>query len=225
MKKSLYKSVFSWDKALILSVFLCAFVIPVFPPSWGQLPARIGFTLIFLSGVLFMEKISNRILFFAMTAFLMEWVSQLFDLEIIASISRGLNIIFFAIVIASLFREIATAKVVTAQVILSAMTGYILLGIIFSVVVAAVIKNDQGAFNLALKPDGIKDASAHLSESMYFGFVTLASLGYGDILPLKPYSRSLATFIAISGQLYIAAIIGMLIGKYVSRNDLTETKN
>jgi voltage-gated potassium channel len=63
------------------------------------------------------------------------------------------------------------------------------------------------------------DARRHLSESMYFGFVTLASLGYGDIVPLKPYTRSLATLIAISGQLYIATIIGILIGKFASKTE------
>ncbi len=42
-----------------------------------------------------------------------------------------------------------------------------------------------------------------LSESIYFTFITLATLGYGDILPLKPYARSLAIFITVSELVFI----------------------
>jgi len=41
-----------------------------------------------------------------------------------------------------------------------------------------------------------------------------ASLGYGDICPLTPLTRSLATFIAVSGQFYIAIIVALLVGKF-----------
>jgi hypothetical protein len=44
-------------------------------------------------------------------------------------------------------------------------------------------------------------------------------VGYGDIVPLKPYTRSLATFISISGQLYVVTIIGLLIGKFISKRN------
>ncbi len=75
---------------------------------------------------------------------------------------------------------------------------------------------DPEAFNIARLDSGIRDPTAHPSESMYFGFVTMATIGYGDIITVKPYTRSLAAFIAISGQLYIATIIGILIGKLAS---------
>jgi len=224
MKKASLGKLLKWDIILIITVFLCAFVIPVFPPSWGKAPARIGFTMIFLSGVMTMEKRNIRILYLAFAAFAMEWVSQIFDLELIADISRFLNIVFFFVVIANLFREMATAKVVTPQVIMSSITGYLILGIIYSLVVAAIIQRDADAFNIPRAANEASYASAHLSESIYFGFVTLASLGYGDILPLKPYSRSLATLITISGQLYIATVIGMLIGKFVSGTDTNQNR-
>lgn len=223
MKKGLLKKIFTWDSLLVLSVFLCAFVIPVFPPSWGKPPLRIGFTLIFLSGVFIIKGKKNlMILYLVLAAFSMEWISQVLDLDYISDISRALNILFFYIVIISLFREMAKSKVVTARVVLFSISGYILMGIIYSVFIAAIIQHDPSAYNIVHEVKTESDATAYLSESMYFGFVTLASLGYGDILPLKPYTRSLATLIAISGQLYVATVIGMMIGKYVSGNDKKE---
>jgi hypothetical protein len=165
-----------------------------------------------------MEKRNWIILYLALAAFIMEWVSGILDWDYIAEISRFLNSLFFIIVIFSLIREMATARVVTARVIMASISGYLLLGLIYSGLIAAIILRDPGAFNINVERNGIKDASAYLSESLYYGFVTLATLGYGDIVPLKPYSRSFATLITVTGQLYVATIIGILIGKFASHD-------
>jgi len=120
------KSLLTWDTVLVIAVLLCAFVIPVFPVSWGRTPTRIGFTLVFISGVMAMEKRNWMILYLALAAFIMEWVSGIFDWDYIAVISRFLNSLFFIIVIFSLIREMATARVVTARVIMSSVSGYLL---------------------------------------------------------------------------------------------------
>ena len=223
MEKFSIKLHIPWDIILVIAAILCAFVIPVFPPTWGRTPVKIGFTFLFISGFM---TIGNRkwiIVYLVVAAFIMEWVSNVLDWMIIAEISRSLNILFFIIVIFSLIREMSTAKVVTARVILASISGYLLLGFVYSGIVAAIIQRDPDAYNIILIRNGLQDATAHLSESMYYGFITLANLGYGDIVPLKPYSRSLATLISISGQLYIAMIIGILIGKFVA-SDLTTHK-
>jgi voltage-gated potassium channel len=219
MVKVPVKQIMKWDILLVISVFLCAFVIPVFPTSWGQLPIKIGFTLIFISGFMTMEKRNWRILYLTLAAFVMQWVSHILQWEFVADLSKFLNVLFFLIVIFSLIREMATAKVVTPNVIMASISGYLLLGIIYSVFILAIMQRDPGAFNITREGNGIQDAIAYYSKSMYFGFVTLATLRYGDVLPLKPYTRSLATLICISGQLYIATIIGILIGKFASGNN------
>ena len=219
MLKFTLKPILTWDILLVVSVFLCAFVIPVFPTSWGQLPIRIGFTLIFVAGFMTMEKRNWKIIYITLAAFLMQWVSQIFEWEFVGDVSKFLNVLFFLIVIFFLIREMATAKVVTAKVIMASISGYLLLGIIYSVLIVAIMQRDPGAFNITRDGNGVLDPTAYFSKSLYFGFVTLATLGYGDILPLKPYTRSLATLICISGQLYIATIIGILIGKFASGNN------
>jgi voltage-gated potassium channel len=215
----------TWNTILAIAVFLCAFVIPVFPHSWGRTPVAIGFTLIFISGFMTMEKRNWIIIYLVLTAFTMQWISGVLDLTVIAGISRILNSLFFIIVIFSLIHEMATAKVVTRRVILASISGYLLLGLIYSGVVAIIIQQDPGAFSNTIVVTGIDDATSHLSESIYFGFVTLATLGYGDIVPLKPYSRSLATLITVSGQLYVATIIGILIGKYAASDTAHHKKD
>ena len=225
MKRFSLKSIFKWDTILVIAILLCAFVIPVFPPSWGRTPIRFGFTLVFVSGVMSMKKRPITIFYLASAAFIMEWISGILDWIIIAEISKLLNALFFIIVIFSLIREMATAKVVTARVIRASVSGYLLMGLVFSGIIAIIMQRDPDAYNIILVRNGIQDAAAHLSESLYYGYVTLATLGYGDVVPLKPYTRSLATLITISGQLYVATIIGILIGKYASTNNTQDKQD
>ena len=229
MKKKIknfqFKSLITWDTVLVIAVLFCAFVIPVFPASWGRLPMRIGFTMVFISGVMTMENRKMIILYLALAAFIMEWISGILNWEYLVLISRLLNSLFFIIIIFSLIREMATSKVVTARVIMASVSGYLLLGIIYSGMIAVIIQRDPVAFSNITIGNGKEAPGAHLSESLYYGFVTLATLGYGDIVPLKPYTRSLATLITVSGQLYVATIIGILIGKFSATDHASHKKD
>jgi voltage-gated potassium channel len=218
MKKLRFRSVISWNSLLIVSVFFSAFILPVFPASWGMAPVSIAFSAIYLSGVMSLDRQKRFILYFTGIVFLLHWISGMLEWWVIADFSRALNMIFFVVIVASLIRQMAGAKNVTARVIMEAITGYILLGITASVLITAIIQQDSGAFNIP-QPAAISQNSVfYLSESTYFSFVTLATLGLGDIVPLKPYSRSLTTIIAIAGQLYITIIIAMLVGKFASQD-------
>ncbi len=53
-------------------------------------------------------------------------------------------------------------------------------------------------------------------DFIYFSFVTLTSVGYGDITPIDPVAKSLAIFLGVVGQLYLALTIALLVGKYLS---------
>ena len=61
--------------------------------------------------------------------------------------------------------------------------------------------------------------SGEFVNYMYYSLVSISTLGYGDIVPLVPYAKSLATFISICGQLYIAILLALLVGKYASRSN------
>ena len=54
------------------------------------------------------------------------------------------------------------------------------------------------------------------SEWLYFSFVTMTTLGYGDILPISATARGLAYMQAVVGQFYIAMLVAGLVGAYIS---------
>jgi len=221
MKRIKWGSSTLWNTALLLAVIFAAFVLPVLPVVWHRNLFRAVFTVIYISAILSLERRSKYLLILFISTLLLEWLSGLFNLEIILSISKAFQIIFFIVIVILLIRQIATARNVSPKVILDSFVGYLLLGLVFSVFVAFIMQNDPAAFSSQKTDETQTEESLNRSVPLYFSFVTQASLGYGDIVPLKPYTRSLATLITISGQFYIAIIVALLVGKFSSKQNST----
>ena len=60
-------------------------------------------------------------------------------------------------------------------------------------------------------------------DFIYYAFVTMTTLGYGDITPVGSMARSLSIFFSVTGQLYLTMIIAILVGKYLSQKIDTDT--
>lgn len=129
---------------------------------------------------------------------------------VIEALSISLDVSFFTFIVISLIRQIARAKAVTSRVLLEAINAYLLLGIVFTFLVALTVRFDPQAYNFSSE-------SVKPHDFVYYGFITFTTTGYGDFLPLKPWAQSLSLLIAISGQLYLATIIALLVGKFSSQ--------
>ena len=55
------------------------------------------------------------------------------------------------------------------------------------------------------------------SDLLYFSLVTLVTLGYGDIVPVTPLARMVAAFEGVVGQFYVAAVVAMLVGRFIAQ--------
>ena len=93
--------------------------------------------------------------------------------------------------------------------IVGACGTFLLLGLVFAQAYKLIALYIPEAFAIGgvPAPPGAMDY-----RYIYYSFVTLTSTGYGDITPLHPYTRSLAAFEAIVGQLYLAVLIARLVG-------------
>ena len=72
-----------------------------------------------------------------------------------------------------------------------------------------------GAIAVSGQSLGTERASSieqHIGELAYFSFITLTTVGYGDIAPVSPVARSMAILEALAGQLYLAAFVARLVG-------------
>ncbi|MEP3633055.1 MAG: potassium channel family protein [Shimia thalassica] len=93
------------------------------------------------------------------------------------------------------------------EALLGAIFGYLLLAMAWAMLYLHILRLDNDAIQMALDSD-------IWSSVVYYSIVTITSLGYGDILPISPLARMVAGFEAIVGVLYIAIMIGSIVGKF-----------
>lgn len=92
----------------------------------------------------------------------------------------------------------------------AALSAYLLAGQVFAVCYWQIAQVRAGSFAIGGAPSAA--GALDLPTSVYFSFVTMATLGYGDIVPLTPTARGLAVSEAIIGQLYLAVLVARLVG-------------
>ena len=115
---------------------------------------------------------------------------------------------------ASATRFAMRAQVINAEQIYAALSVYLLAGLFFGLLHWAIELTWPGSF---AEPGAGPAAKFPLSTAIYFSFVTLATLGYGDVVPRTEVARGLAVLEAVGGQLYIAVTIARLVGAYLQR--------
>ena len=124
-----------------------------------------------------------------------------------AAVAAGSGLALVAVV--SAIRFALSAAVVDAEHIYAALSAYLLAGLFFGVLHWATASTWPGSYGDA---GAAGAAGLSLSTAMYFSFVTLATLGYGDVVPRSDVARGLAVLEAVAGQLYVAVTIARLVG-------------
>jgi voltage-gated potassium channel len=116
-----------------------------------------------------------------------------------------------------MIRHIASSQKVTPTIILNSINGYLLIGVLGAVLLSMaqlvqliIFGSDSGAISFS------GGTAAGLHDYLYFSFVTLTTLGYGDVTPVSAFAKSLTIIIAVSGQLYLTILVAILVGKYLS---------
>ncbi len=124
-----------------------------------------------------------------------------------------------------LVSRLSREKRVTTDVLTGALSGYILLGLTSALVMALLESILPGSFS-GLSPESTEGGGSALVTGRsieevrfiniaYFAFVTLTTLGYGDILPATPLAKLSTVLISVIGPVYLAVIMGVLIGRYI----------
>jgi hypothetical protein len=139
----------------------------------------------------------------------------------VALAAGAVNAAFLAFAAVDVLRHILRQKRVTADTILGGICVYLLIGIAFVPAFTIVENARPGSF--LHQGDRLPDAGrpgapvGRYPDLVYFSFITLTTVGYGDILPIGAAARVLAVAEAFTGQIYLAILLGLLVGLYVSQ--------
>lgn len=126
-----------------------------------------------------------------------------------------ITILFLAYTLVMLLRAVLHAETVTRDTIYGAVSVYLLIAFVWGAAYLLLETLHPGA--LAMNTARHPNHQIDWSDCMFYSFVTLTSLGYGDMLPVIPQSRSLSILEAVSGIMYVAILIARLVGLYSTR--------
>ena len=115
-------------------------------------------------------------------------------------------------------RHISRSRQVDGTVILNAINGYLIIGFLGALLLT--MAEIFELFVLGIDTPLITfagEAPPQFHDYLYFSFVTVTTLGYGDITPANALAKSIVFLLAISGQLYLTVLVAMLVGKYLSQ--------
>lgn len=139
------------------------------------------------------------------------WAQIPYPSNIILIIGRVGGAIFFLLAVVTIFRYIAESQTVTREVLYAAIVVYLMIGILFAFIYSCLYIVNPASFDLP------PEMNSQTWTFFYFSFVTLTTLGYGDISPLTQFGGVVAILEAIIGQLYLVIVVAWLVGMYVSR--------
>lgn len=127
----------------------------------------------------------------------------------ITSVNNTLSVTTMTVFVILMVRRFFTKQYSLVSRITAAVTVYLLLGILWARLYEIVDLLDPHSFSVhGMKTPGF----------IYFSFVTLVTLGYGDIVPLNLVARNLAILEGVIGQLYLVILISSLVSKFSSKD-------
>jgi hypothetical protein len=201
---------------LLLLIVFTIFVIPAFPPSIFYIIYPLCFTGIFLIAAWSLQKHRKQVTVATLALVAILWISIFAEFRVLTIIVRIIQFLFFFFLVTRLVLQIANTSTVTGKVIMDSIIGYLLMGLAFSTLVILASFISPGSYNFNTLTLTNTKQLAPVSDYIYYTFITYTTTGYGDFLPLTPIAKSLAMLIGVSGQLYVAIIIAMLVGKYAT---------
>ena|SRR3990167_6142531 len=211
--------VLKYKFALLLSALLLFFLLnPLFASPTGSFYFGILFTLVLLFCVLVITQkksiIALGILLAALT-FLGAWSGIIYKpIKTLMLIETIIASVFFFLITSVVLSTVIRDKGFTINTILGAICGYLLVGLSWSFIFLFVYYLDAQAF--AFAPHVLVNKTPNLHDFIYFSFVSLTTIGYGDITPVDGYARTFAWIEAAVGQIYLTVWIAHLVAMHVA---------
>ncbi len=139
------------------------------------------------------------------------WSSHLYQTLKPLAVGHLFGVLFIGFVISLLIKFIFREKQITTELIYAAVVVYLLMAMMWSFAYSILDYFYPGSFSVA------EGSTRDSFQYLYFSFVTITTLGYGDVAPLTPKASSLAILEAVTGQIYLVVVVAWLVGMHVSR--------
>jgi|SRR5208337_3009755 len=210
-----------WDLFLLLSLLLVMLMYPVL--NRGDFPRLILGAVLFTPLILATVKLSQikakvwPLVVLMSGAFVFAVIDRFSPHRLFTATKWGFLTVFFGLSVAGLFTYLKNSRSIKDAHLYTAVSIYLLLAMQWFALYSAIDAVRPGAF--------IQSAAAtadRQAELLYFSLVTLSTVGYGDVVPLHSEVRILAALEGVTGVLYIAITVALLVSSYKQHGSASE---
>src|SRR6476620_4676425 len=204
---------FSTVELLIALVLLFVFFPFVEEVKGGDVIVSILLSLVLVSGDPAVADRNGELfiaLVLAIPAIVGRWISHFRPDLVPPPVFLVAGLALIAFVVANLLRFVLRAPSVNTEVLCASISAYLMLGLLWTVAYWLVALVNPNAFSFNTGP---KETMSGFN-AFYFSFITLSTVGYGDIAPVSRIARWLAATEAMTGLLYVTVLIARLVSLY-----------
>jgi voltage-gated potassium channel len=151
-------------------------------------------------------------LFLVLPLIITSWSEYFIEIRTVSLLTRIFGALFFAYAAINILRIIAKSEEVDRETIFAAIVAYLLMALMWAFLYMTLERLSPGSFSF---PD--KGSWGEMMRYEYLSFVTITTLGYGDITPVTDQASALVLIEAFIGQIYLVVLVAWLVGMYVSR--------
>ncbi len=206
----------------LISLILILFGTLIIPNHWyASYLNPIFFLVNILAGILLISKKKTSryvylgILFTTMIIFILSTIN-VDEGGVYSYLEFAVLFAFYCLVTIDVIHQVWNTSSISSSVITGLMSGYICLGLIGFFMCMAVELNSPDSF-AGLDANG--EVIGNKREALaYFSFITLLTIGYGDILPLTKAARNVSVVLGLLGQFYLVIVTAVVIEKYIRNN-------
>lgn len=202
---------------LLVTLILYIFVVPAIENLIHiKFLLDLFFSLVLISAI---YTVSLRIqgfiigIFLAAPMLISVWLTYLVKVEAVILVAHIFAVFFMLYTIAVILRFIIRRKTITTNIIYASIAVYLLIGITWALIYS--LGHD-------LDPNSFTSGDIAFGQEMvffsYYSFITLTTLGYGDVTPIAPWATSLSALEAVVGQFYIAVLVAKLVGMHIAQS-------
>ena len=207
------------ERFLFLLISLLGYLVltPLFNGFVGiKLLLAIFTTAVFITAI---YAVSQKKLFFVIGSLLAlpmitaTWSTYFVKVPSLLLVGNCFGILFFVFAVVNILSFVFKQHEVTLDVIYGAITVYLLVAMMWALIFSLVESLQPGSFTVA---------QSQIQESnftfYYYSFVTITTLGYGEITPVTDIARSFAFLEAVIGQIYLVVLVARLVGINISQS-------
>lgn len=205
---------------LLFGALIFLFLSYPFARHWAaeQMLLSAFVTLVMISGIYNNYEAGRRIfvveILLGLPAIASTWLALYYpENKLIQRIDLVTYLVFFSVNVSVLIIRLMKAQRVTLNTLYTAASGYMLVGMMGAMAAALIENISPHSFEYRF---GYQTVSAYFDQYIYYSFITMTTVGFGDFVPVKPASKMLTILLSIFGQLYVAVLIAILIGKYLN---------